>query len=157
MRLKLLVIVFAFLLMEECYAQARRVSFAELPQLQRKESRPVLVYIYTDWCNYCQAMKQKVLNDKEVRVFLDQNYYVVLLNAEGKEAVYFNGRTFRFKPTGTSSGIHELAEALGTIDGRNTFPTLCFLNRKNDIIYQHGGFLNPPSFLKLLKTVSQHE
>ena len=79
---------------------------------------------------------------------------MVFFNAEERRSVSFAGREFKFKPTGTTTGVHELAEALGSIEGSLSYPTLCFLNNKNEIIYQYGGYLDPKSFFKTLEIIS---
>ena len=80
----------------------------------------------------------------------------MFLNAEDRRTINYSGRTFKFKPTGANVGVHELAQALGTIEGSLSYPTLCFLNKQDEIIYQYGGFLDSKSFLKTVKAVSDN-
>ena len=137
------------------YAQVKTVTFDELPGLQQKESRPVMVYIHTDWCKYCQAMKKHMLGNNDIATLLNRKYYAVFLNAETKEDINFNGKTFKYKPSGVATGRQPLAEELGSINNENPFPALCFLNERNEIIYQYGGFLSAEAFLKLLTIISK--
>lgn len=137
------------------YAQVKTVTFEALAGLQQKKDKPVMVYIHTDWCNYCKAMKQNMLNNKDIATLLNQKYYTVFLNAETKKDIIFNGRIFKYKPAGISTGIQQLAEALGSINNKNSYPSLCFLNRKNEIIYQYGGLLSAEAFLKTLRIISE--
>lgn len=116
-----------------------------------------MVYIHTDWCKYCHAMKQQMLKNSEILNILNQKYYTVFLNAESKKDISFNGKVFKYKPTGITTGIHQLAEALGRMDDENSYPALCFLNDKNEIIYQSGGFLSAEAFLKTLKVISRSD
>lgn len=92
------------------YAQVKTVTFEALAGLQQKKDKPVMVYIHTDWCNYCKAMKQNMLNNKDIATLLNQKYYTVFLNAETKKDIIFNGRIFKYKPAGISTGIQQLAE-----------------------------------------------
>ena len=47
---------------------------------------------------------QKVVNS------INQNFYFIRFTAEEKQDINFTGKTFHSKPTGTNTGIHELAE-----------------------------------------------
>lgn len=100
-------------------------------------------------------MKNSMLKNKEVAGVLKQNFYFIFLDAEEKRDIVFSGHRFKFKPTGIHTGIHELAEQLGTINGQITYPTLSFLNEKNEIIYQQDGFLKPDALAFLLKQVAK--
>ena len=153
MKLQLLFWIFTLWVNAASYAQLKIVNFEDLAGLQEKENRPVMVYIHTDWCKYCHAMKHQMKNTEIVN-FLNQKYYTVFLNAESKKDINFNGKVFKYKPSGIATGIHQLAEELGSINNENPYPALCFLNNKNEIIYQAGGLLSAEAFLKTLKVIS---
>jgi thioredoxin-related protein len=110
--------------------------------MQKKEQRTMAVLIHTDWCKYCKAMQSTSFKNKKVEALLNQHFYFIDLNAEEKRSIRFHGHTFHYRPTGNNTGVHELAEQLGIIGGKISFPSLCFLNAKNEIIYQHEGFFD---------------
>lgn len=157
MKLQLLIWIFTLCANAASYAQLKTVTFEELAELQKKENRPVMVYIHTDWCKYCHAMKQHMLKNGDMLNLLNQKYYTVFLNAESKKDINFNGKVFKYKPSGIATGIHQLAEELGRINGENPYPVLCFLNNKNEIIYQSGGLLSAEAFLKTLEVISESD
>jgi thioredoxin-related protein len=131
------------------FAQLHSVSFEEIDSLQRIEKRKTIVFIQTDWCSFCHTMKNTTFKNEEIIKELNNTFYFVDFNAEEKRTVVFNKTTFQFKPTGNTSGTHELAIALGTINKQLNFPVLCVLNSENDIIFQHSGYLKPKE-LKLI-------
>ena len=131
------------------FAQLRSVSFEEIDSLQGIEKRKTIVFIQTDWCSFCHAMKNTTFKNEEIIKELNNTFYFVDFNAEEKRTVVFNKTTFQFKPTGNNSGTHELAIALGTINKQLNFPVLCVLNSENEIIFQHSGYLKPKE-LKLI-------
>ncbi|MFV8377678.1 thioredoxin family protein [Flavobacterium sp. LB3R33] len=133
------------------FAQLRSVSFEEIDSLQSIEKRKTIVFIQTDWCQFCHAMKNTTFKNEEIIKELNTALYFVNFNAEEKRTVVFNKTTFQFKPTGNNSGTHELAIALGTINKQLNFPVLCVLNSENEIIFQHSGYLKPKE-LKLILT-----
>ena len=131
------------------FAQLRSVSFEEIDSLQGIEKRKTIVFIQTDWCSFCHAMKNTTFKNEEIIKELNNAFHFVDFNAEEKRTVVFNKTTFQFKPTGNNSGTHELAIALGTINKQLNFPVLCVLNSENEIIFQHSGYLKPKE-LKLI-------
>lgn len=152
---RILILIFVlFLYQNKLSAQVRPVAFEDLKVLQTKEARPVAVLIMTAWCKYCHSMKNAMLKNKEVAGILSDKFYVIFLDAEEKRDIVYAGRRFKFKPAGVNTGFHELADQLGTINGQVAFPSLCFLNDKDEIIYQHEGFLTPVSMAILLNDLS---
>ena len=112
-----------------------------------------MVLVGTEWCKFCHAMKHSILRDKKLKVPLARNFYTVFLNAEEKNNIVFADRVFKYKPTGVNTGVHQLAEELATIQGQVSYPSLVFLNHKNEIIYQNAGYLDPAKLAVLLQTL----
>ena len=75
------------------------------------------------------------------------------MDAEGEEDITYRGHTFRFRPTGRNTGVHELAEQLGTIDGQLNYPTLVALNTSNEIVFQYGGLMDAKELLAVLEAL----
>lgn len=139
-----LIIVWACFLLQAqtLFAQIKTYQFEQIDSLQKNEKRIILVFIHTDWCNYCQAMQNTTFkNDSIVRI-LNDKFYFIDLNAEDKRNIVFNKHTFKYKPTGTNTGANELADQLGTVENNLSYPTLCFLNAENEIIFQHPQYIN---------------
>lgn len=84
---------------------------------------------------------------------LNEQFYFIDFNGEEKRSITFQKHTFRFKPSGNNTGVHELAEALGTKDGTLSYPTLCILNQHNEIIFQHNAFLNAKTLKGILEAI----
>lgn len=131
-------------------SQPRSIAFGELEELQANHPKPVVVLIMTNWCKYCHAMKNSMLKNKEITDVLSKEYYLIFMNAEDVRDIVYRGKKYKFKPTGSKTGVHELAEQLATINGRVSYPALCFLNADNEIIYQYDGYLNSKALLALL-------
>jgi thioredoxin-related protein len=131
-------------------AQLFSFEFEQLDTLQKKERRNVFVLIYTDWCRYCASMKNTSLQNDSVVRLLNERFYLVRFNAESKRDISFNGQTFKYRPTGTDTGIHELAEALAVIEGQVSYPSMCMLNDKNEVLFQYNGFLSAQQLISLL-------
>lgn len=137
------------------FAQLNMVQFEQIDSLQTIEKRNVIVFIHTDWCKYCSVMKSKTFKNKEVVHLINKQFYFIELNAEEKRKIAFNYSTFAFKPNGSNTGVHELATELGTIKNQISYPVLCILNSKNEIVFQHNNFLNAKDLLLILEKKEQ--
>ncbi|TKB99027.1 thioredoxin family protein [Pedobacter cryophilus] len=137
-----------------CEAQIKTIKFEQNDSLQSIKNKPLVIFIHTDWCQYCQSMENTTFKNKEIIKLLNEKFYFISLNAEEEKNIWFNQRNFNYQPTGYKTGINELAKELATHNGQLSYPAICFLNSKNEIIYQHHGFLSAPQFLKLLHAIS---
>jgi len=127
-------------------------TFEEVEKLQQQQPKPILVFLYTDWCKICFGMKKTTFQNKEVIQLLNDAFYLVYLNGEEKKDILFFGNTYTYKPTGTTTGIHELANELGTIKKRIAYPTTIILNTAFEIDAQLIGFYNSKKMKQMLTT-----
>jgi thioredoxin-related protein len=147
----LLLIGISFLIPIASFSQITSYKFEQLDSLQKAEKRNVAVFIHTNWCKYCHTMQNTTLKNDSIIEQLNKKFYFINLNAEQKKDIVFNGHTFKYKPTGINTGIHELAEQLATIDNKVAYPTICFLNANNEIIFQYDQFINSTDLDIILK------
>jgi thioredoxin-related protein len=125
-------------------------TFEEIEGLQKIEERPIVVFIHTDWCKFCLAMKKNTFTDNKIIQKLNTSFYFIMLDAEYKKDIVFYNQTFRFKPTGLNTGIHELAEILGDKDGQMNYPLTAILSTNQNIDVQFDTFLAKKELLKIL-------
>jgi len=137
------------------FAQLKTYFFEQIDSLQAIQKRKVIVFIHTDWCKYCQAMKNSTFKNKEVIKKLNENFYFLTLNAEEKRAITFNAKKFSFNNNGNTSGIHELAYELANFNNQTIYPTICVLNAQNEIIFQQSNYLPSKDFLILLEKLKE--
>jgi hypothetical protein len=98
-------------------------------------------------------MQNTTLKNDTITQKINTQLYFVDLNAEEKEDIKFNGHLFKYKPSGLNTGIHELAEQLATMENKISYPTICFLNTKNEIIFQYNQFINATDLSNVLKVL----
>ena len=149
----LIIVFFSFAAMHAQETNLLTYSMKSVDSLMKKEARNVAVFLTADWCNFCKNMELNTLADRKVSQQLNDEFYFVKFNSESKETVQYQNQTFRYKPISRNSGTHELAVALGTIDGQLLYPTFVMLNPSNEIIFQHSGFLNKAELLSVLSSV----
>ena len=148
----LILFLFAF---QMAYSQLKTATFEQIDSLQNIQKKPIVIFIHTDWCKFCQQMERTTFKDEEVISQLNDHFYFVSFDAESRQKITFNSQEFRFKPSGNNTGVHELAVALGTMDKQIVYPMLCILNDKYEIVFQHNGFLNAKDFQFVLHKLTE--
>lgn len=148
---KKLLILLVFFCTFSGFAQLRTYTFSEAEKLEQQNPKPIFVFIHTSWCKYCKMMENSTFKNPEVVQLLNENFYFVSLDAEQKNPILFKNNTFRFQPKGQNTGVHELAEELGTVDGAMTYPTFSILDKNNNILLQISEYTDAKTMITLLK------
>ncbi|WP_163396275.1 thioredoxin family protein [Flavobacterium limi] len=148
---KLFLFIVFFGITSSGFCQSGSRSFEAIDSLQQIQKRRIIVFIHTDWCQFCQRMKSTTFKNQEIIERLNSNFYFIDFNAEEKRDITFHNQTFKYKPAGNNVGVHELALQLGTMSNQITYPVLCVLNEKNEIIFQYSNYLSPKDFKMLLE------
>lgn len=69
-------------------AQLQKHSFEQLEELQETEKRKMVIFIHTDWCKYCQWMKNTTFKNAQIISILNEKFWFVDLNAEHKTTLF---------------------------------------------------------------------
>lgn len=145
--MKSLLTIFLFLSFTSTgFCQLKSIPFEAIDSLQRIQKRKVIVFIHTDWCKYCQAMKNSTFKNKKIMEQLNNQFYFVDFHAEERRTIRFNNQTFNYKTTGNNTGINELAIQLATVNNQLAYPIICVLNSKNEILFQDTNYRNAKDF-----------
>ncbi|MGB3617405.1 MAG: DUF255 domain-containing protein [Catalinimonas sp.] len=123
------------------------VTFEEAIELNKKEPKKIFLDVYTDWCGWCKQMDKTTFSDSDVARYVNQNYYAVKFDAEGKDPITFKGRTFGFVASGRR-GYHELAATL--MNGRMSYPTTVYLDEEMNLLQAVPGYAKADEFLKIV-------
>lgn len=129
----------------------QQYEFPDVEKLMAEQERPIAIFIQAEWCKFCRNMEQTTLKNKRVINWLNDAYYFISFDGEHKEEVVFNEHVFGYQPTGRNTGIHELAKALGSIEGELTFPAFIILNPKYEIVFQYNAFLTARAMADILE------
>ena len=145
-------VVFILFSLADSPAQIISYNISQIAELQRKEQRPVLIMLYTDWCRYCKAMENTTFKNEEIINQLNKVYYFLKFDAESKEEIVFQGNTYSFVPTGKDTGLHELAEKIGRVDEQVNFPVLIFMNNQLEVKHRSVGYIKASTLEKMLES-----
>jgi thioredoxin-related protein len=132
-------------------SKLRILTFKEVEKLQQQAPKPILIFIYTDWCKICFGMKKTTFKNTAVIRLLNEKFYLIYLNGEEKKDISFLGKTFEYKPSGKNTGTHQLVKELATIKGKINYPTTIILNAKFEIDLQINSFRNSKKMMSILK------
>ena len=126
------------------------ISWEEAVQLSQTDAQPkkIFVDVYTDWCGWCKKMDKNTFQHPEVSKYMQDNFYMVKMDAEGKDPIEYQGRTFKFVPSGRR-GYHELAAAL--LQGKMSYPTVVFLDEQLNMLSPVPGYQQVEPFMQIAK------
>lgn len=136
-----------------CFSQPKSYAFEEVTTLQKKEARPIVIFMNTEWCSYCHLMKNKTLQSESNIKLLDTFFYFIDFNPEIEQSILWNNTVYPFVPKGIQSGTNALAVELGTINGQLSYPILVVLDRDYKIVFRYSGYLNSKEFQHILELI----
>lgn len=149
----LILIINSFFSLAQETQKLRVYTFEEVEKLHQLNPKPLLVFVYTDWCKICFGMKKTTFQDKGVSSLLNKHFYVIFFNAETEKEIQFFGKYFQNKP----SGIHELATILASKNNQIAYPTITVLNKEFEIKLQLQGFTKGTELTSILNSFLKKE
>jgi len=117
-------------------------------KLSKKDNKKILIDVYTDWCKWCKVMDEKTFQNAEMKSHLEKNYHLVKFNAEQKDPVTFNGKSYSYVSNGRR-GNHTLAAEL--LDGQLSYPSLVVLDSDLNKMQTIRGYKSPEQLTDILK------
>ena len=130
--------------------QINWLSFEEAVSMVHKpgNKKKVFIDVYTDWCGWCKKMDTDTFQNPQVSAYMNAHFLMVKLNAEQKEPINYDGRTFNYVANGRR-GYHELAVAL--LNGKLSYPTVVFLDENMGILSPIPGYQKVEGFMEIAR------
>lgn len=124
---------------QEVKTEVNWISIEQAMELNEKAPKPLLIDVYTDWCGWCKKMDKTTYQNSFLVNYINDNFYAVKLDGEGKKDIVYKDHTFKFKAEGRR-GYNEFAAVL--LNGKLSYPTTVFLNSKMELLDRVPGYLN---------------
>ncbi|MDA0912807.1 MAG: thioredoxin fold domain-containing protein [Bacteroidetes bacterium] len=133
------------------YTGVNWMSLEEAVAAQKKEPRPIMMDVYTQWCGPCKMMMRNTFTSDDVIAYVNKNYYAVKFDAESNGTVSYQGKTYsnpNWNPNANGrNSPHELSRALGV----NAYPTLVYFDPEGRVITPIPGYKTPAQLELYLK------
>ena len=128
------------------------MSFDEAFAAQKVTPKKLYVDAYTVWCGPCKRMEATTLSNPDVVAYINENFYPVKWNAEGKVPVTYQGITYAnarwdAKKANTRNYPHELGQKLGV----RAYPSTIFFDEEGKSLGPIPGMLPVSQMEFLLK------
>lgn len=146
----LLPLLFLLVVDEPAYGQHNNLAFKNLEADINETPKPILLYIYTNWCVYCKMQQEQMKKDTALQGLLKNKFYHISFDAESKETIIFTRQTYQYKPNGLENGVHELT-LLGW-DRRQAiaYPLWLLFDKNYKLIYRNSGSITINQLKKML-------
>lgn len=127
------------------------MTWKEVQEAQKKEKRKVFVDVYTDWCGWCKRMDATTFAHPEIVKYVNENFYAIKFDAETRENIVLNGKTYKYVAQGYR-GYNELAAEI--LNGQMSYPTSVYLDESMEEIFPVPGYQDPQMFETVLNFVA---
>jgi thioredoxin-related protein len=124
----------------------RWMTLQEVEEATKKQPRPVLIDLYTDWCGWCKVMDKRTYRHPKVAAYLNEKFYAVKLDAEAKTAYQWMGKSFAFNASYKTNDI-----AIYLTGGQLSYPTTVIIPSPGEAPQAIPGYMAPHELELIVK------
>lgn len=116
-------------------------NLEQLPALQAKEPRKIIIEIYSKDCEWCKKFESEVLSNPDINSYLNQYYYMVKVDVFDKSPLIFKNKQLL-----STNGFNPLTAEYLKGQTPLSFPTQLFFDEKFDFLNFLKGYNSVPNF-----------
>jgi thioredoxin-related protein len=122
------------------------LTLQQAEEAMKKKPKKMIVDVYTTWCYWCKVLDAKTYSDAKVIDYVNKNFYAVKLDAESKDSVTYQGKTYFYNSSYRVNGVTQQF-----MEGSNGYPTITIVDEKFKVVSVNPGYQDSDAFLKLMK------
>ncbi len=133
-----------------------KVKWTTLEEAQaaaKKDGHPLMIDFNTPWCGWCRKMESGTFSDPLTADYINTHFHPVTFNAEGPDAVTFNGKKFenpQYNPESQRHGTHQLTMFLAAVNGALGYPTISYVDSEGNLIQPVQNYFTPQQIEPIL-------
>jgi thioredoxin-related protein len=132
---------------EENHGLVKWLTFKEAQEEMKKQPKPLLIDIYTDWCGWCKHMIKTTYSDPNVASYINTYFYPVQFNAETHDTIEYNGEKYVNRSSEKKSP-HDLA--IKFLGQSLSYPSTVFVANNYQFNLLSQGYLETKKIEPLL-------
>ena len=145
---KIIAVISLFLIVQTGISQnteeIKWYSFEEALALNEQNPKLIFVDVYTDWCGWCKKMDAATFSEPYIAKYMNEKYYCVKLDAEGKEPVVYKGAEYTNPDPDGKRRTHQIAALL--LQNKMSYPSYVFMNEQSQVLTVVKGFIAADKF-----------
>ncbi len=162
MKSKKIILSLAFIAFSLVSFSQESIDWKDLTKAEKAMSKKAnadkkyFIDCYTDWCGWCKRMDKDTFSDTLIAKLMNHYFIASKFNAEQKEDVTINGKTYRNQVQNTNSkrgNPHELAYYL--LNNRLSYPSFSILDKDFNVITVVPGYYPPAEFEKVIVYIGE--
>ena len=107
-------------------------SFDSTIKKSESSSLPIMIYVYSSSCDWCDELEKTTFKDKEISKNIKKNYI-----------------SYRINPEQVNEDDDNILKLYGVV----AYPTIIFINKDKLLLIMHSGYIDKNDFLELSKEV----
>jgi thioredoxin-related protein len=135
-------------------SELKWMSIDEALAAQKKNPKPIMMDVYTDWCGPCKYLDKTTFQDPKFVEYVKANYYPVKFNGEGTSEVNYKGKKYAnpgFDPNRKGrNSVHEFTMFL-QVQG---YPSVYVLDKAGEVKSPLVGYRTSDELIAELKKIN---